>query len=110
MCVCVCLDSYTGNIIPSLLIPIFMHFFSRQYWHWFRWCWSIGQFRLPLHEYVKFRRTLRLKNDLHPENDEKQYPVTIKCAYLSKYIYTCIDISILISNKVFCTQTHPNRI
>lgn len=57
--------------LPSLLMPIFMHFLSRQYWHWFLWCWSIGQFRLPLHEYVKFRLTLRLKNDLQPETFQK---------------------------------------
>lgn len=39
-----------------------------QYWHWFRWCWSIGQLRFPRHEYVKFLRTERLKNDLQPIN------------------------------------------
>lgn len=27
----------------------------------------MGQFRFPLHEYVRFLRTERLKNDLQPE-------------------------------------------
>lgn len=35
--------------LPSRRIPILRHFRSRQYWHWFLWCWSIGQFRLPRH-------------------------------------------------------------
>lgn len=51
---------------PSRRIPIFRHFLNRQYWHWFLWCWSIGQLRLPRHEYVRLRRTDRLKNDLQP--------------------------------------------
>ena len=29
--------------LPSRRIPTFKHFLSRQYWHWFLWCWSIGQ-------------------------------------------------------------------
>ena len=29
--------------LPSRRIPTLRHFFSLQYWHWFRWCWSIGQ-------------------------------------------------------------------
>lgn len=53
--------------LPSRRIPILRHFRRRQYWHWFLWCWSIGQFRLPRHVYVRFRRTERLKNDLQPE-------------------------------------------
>lgn len=27
--------------LPSLRMPTRKHFFSRQYWHWFLWCWSI---------------------------------------------------------------------
>lgn len=55
--------------LPSRRIPIFRHFLRRQYWHWFRWCWSMGQFLLPRHEYVKLRRTDRLKNDLQPKKN-----------------------------------------
>lgn len=54
------------TILPSLRMPIFMHFLRRQYWHWFLWCWSMGQFLLPRHEYDRFLRTLLLKNDLQP--------------------------------------------
>lgn len=54
--------------LPSRRIPILRHFLNLQYWHWFRWCWSIGQLRFPRHEYVKFLRTERLKNDLQPIN------------------------------------------
>lgn len=59
---------YTNNceIIPSLRIPILRHFLRRQYWHWFLWCWSMGQLRLPRQEYDKFLLTLRLKKLLHP--------------------------------------------
>ena len=28
--------------LPSRRMPTFKHFLRRQYWHWFRWCWSIG--------------------------------------------------------------------
>ena len=54
------------NILPSFLMPIFKHFFSRQCWHWFLWCWSTLQFLLPRHWYVKLRRTERLKKLLQP--------------------------------------------
>lgn len=53
-------------VLPSLLMPIFRHFFNLQNWHWLRWCWSIGQFLFPRHEYVKLRRTDLLKKDLQP--------------------------------------------
>ena len=53
--------------LPSRLMPILRHFFSRQCWHWFRWCWSTGQLRFPRHWYVKFRLTDRLKKLLQPE-------------------------------------------
>lgn len=62
--------------LPSRRIPILRHFRSRQYWHWFLWCWSIGQFRLPRHVYVRFRRTERLKNDLQPEKWKRKAWVT----------------------------------
>lgn len=39
----------THTSLPSLLMPTLRHFFRRQYWHWFRWCWSIGQSRFPRH-------------------------------------------------------------
>jgi hypothetical protein len=51
---------------PSLLMPILRHFFSRQYWHWFLWCWSMGQFLFPRQEYVRFLLTLLLKKLLQP--------------------------------------------
>ena len=54
--------------IPSRLMPTFRHFLRRQYWHWLRWCWSIGQFLLARHVYVRFRRTLRLKKLLQPSH------------------------------------------
>ena len=53
--------------LPSFLIPIFKHFFSRQCWHWFLWCWSTLQFLLPRHWYVKLRLTERLKKLLQPK-------------------------------------------
>lgn len=59
------LRGWPGHL-PSLLIPILRHFLSRQYWHWFLWCWSIGQFLFPRQVYVRFLRTLRLKKDLQP--------------------------------------------
>jgi len=52
--------------LPSLRMPTFRHFFKRQCWHWFRWCWSIGQLRWALHVYVKLLLTLRLKKLLQP--------------------------------------------
>ena len=55
---------------PSLRMPTLKHFLRRQYWHWLRWCWSIGQLRLPLQEYCRFRRTDRLKKLLQPEGEE----------------------------------------
>lgn len=80
--------SFTKNnekrVIPSLLIPIFMHFLRRQYWHWFLWCWSIGQFLLPRHEYVRFLRTLLLKNDLQPVTSKT---VTHLSCELTKHYY-----------------------
>lgn len=51
---------------PSLLMPILRHFLSLQYWHWFLWCWSMGQFLFPLQEYVRFLLTDLLKKDLQP--------------------------------------------
>lgn len=53
-------------------MPIFRHFLRRQYWHWFLWCWSIGQFRFPLQEYVRFRLTDLLKKDLQPVEKKKK--------------------------------------
>lgn len=57
---------------PSRRIPIFRHFLNRQYWHWFLWCWSMGQLRLPRHEYVRLRRTDRLKKDLQPADKRRE--------------------------------------
>ena len=34
---------------PSRLMPTLRHFLRRQYWHWLRWCWSMGQFLLARH-------------------------------------------------------------
>ena len=28
--------------VPSRRMPTLRHFLRRQYWHWLRWCWSIG--------------------------------------------------------------------
>lgn len=67
----------SDRLIPSLRMPIFMHFFKRQYWHWFLWCWSMGQFLLPLHEYERFLRTLLLKKDLQPVKSNKKYIIVI---------------------------------
>ena len=47
-------------------MPFLKHFLSLQCWHWFLWCWSIGQFLAPRHWYDRFRRTDRLKKLLHP--------------------------------------------
>ncbi|EDM09934.1 rCG44367 [Rattus norvegicus] len=30
-------------------MPTLRHFLRRQYWHWLRWCWSMGQFLLARH-------------------------------------------------------------
>lgn len=56
--------------LPSRRIPILRHFRNLQYWHWFLWCWSMGQVRFPRQEYVKLRRTDRLKNDLQPGGEK----------------------------------------
>jgi hypothetical protein len=40
---------YVSSDLPSRFMPILKHFLRRQYWHWFRWCWSIGQLLLPRH-------------------------------------------------------------
>lgn len=40
-----CVGGMRPRWTASRLMPTLMHFRSRQYWHWFRWCWSMGQFR-----------------------------------------------------------------
>ena len=61
--------SVLGLHSPSLLMLHCRHFFSRQYWHWFLRTTSITQFWLSLHEYLRLRRTDRLKKPRHPSQD-----------------------------------------
>ena len=35
-------NNATVKNVPSRRMPTFRHFLRRQYWHWLRWCWSIG--------------------------------------------------------------------
>lgn len=72
-------------------MPILRHFFSRQCWHWFRWCWSTGQLRLPRHWYVKFLLTDRLKKLLQPKAAKNEISAhgsfeELRLKYLHKWI------------------------
>lgn len=69
-------------LLPSLLMPILRQVFSLQYWHWLRWCWSMGQFLFPRHEYVRFRRTLLLKKLLQPVEYTTKFRFISHCNYI----------------------------
>lgn len=108
---------------PSLLMPILRHFLSLQYWHWFLWCWSMGQFLFPLHEYVRFLLTDLLKKDLQPEgeismfkigfytNETKvslQFVLGDKLMILSFYIQTCNIVELF--QNIFKETYYTNNI
>lgn len=63
----------------SLFMPMFRHFWYRQYWHLFLCLLSMVQLLSSLQAYVKSFRTVLLKNPLHPSQLWKntkinQYP------------------------------------
>ena len=68
-------------ISPSRLIPIFKQRENRQYWHWLRWCVSIGHFRL---EEMSFERS----------DDDDDLCQLSSLTFLDKYNSNCVELTV----------------
>ncbi len=91
---------------PSRRMPTFKHFFSRQYWHWLRWCWSIGQVLLARHVYVKFLRTLLLKKTFASFAGELTIVLAARFVPANNTFYMLLTLSrilaALVASRTWC--------